>query len=124
MRLSTHDYALKIQKAVPATGLNDPYTGQLLRWDLIGTWDSKKKIDRLRAMAAKPRGFNNDLYLLPTIDHKSPAAQELDIEICSLRINCCKGSLNPDEFVALCKQVVDFKAKSRQISKSKKQRRR
>ena len=37
---STLDYHQKIYAAVLACGLKRPYTGELLRWDLISTWDS------------------------------------------------------------------------------------
>jgi hypothetical protein len=92
-------YKAKLQAAVLATGLDDPYTGDALRWDLIGTWDPKK---------GKDEEYKREYLLLPTADHTDPDV--LEFEICSWLVNMCKNDLNADEFVGLCKNVVDYRA--------------
>ncbi|MGA2506368.1 MAG: hypothetical protein ABSF80_02715 [Chitinispirillaceae bacterium] len=95
-------YKMKIHKAVVDGGLNDPYTGEPLAWDLIGTWDTSHK---------QPDGYEKRFTLLPTIDHITPDV--LDFEIYSYQINKAKNDLNPAEFVELCKKVVQFRENSR-----------
>ncbi len=83
-------------------GRFDPYTGEELAWEEIGAWDSHCASDNLE--------YFNKFRLLPTVDHIDPAADVLEFEICSWKINLCKGNLNPQEFVELCKRVVLFAA--------------
>lgn len=79
----------------------DPFTGEALRWELIRTWDPTKK---------NPDASNFKKYaLLPTADHIDPASDVLKLEICSWKINTCKGNLNPWEFIELCKKVINYK---------------
>ncbi len=92
-------YRRAIHAAVIACGLFDPFTGDRLAWEKIGTWVSEKQ-----------GGFTveyNDFALLPTIDHTDPEAKELQFEICGWLINTCKSNFTPEEFVAICKSVVN-----------------
>jgi hypothetical protein len=91
-------YQKKIHEAVIAAGVRDPYTGETLDWKLIDTWDMSKD---------QPVGYARQFRLLPTVDHVDPWANDLEFEICSLRINCCKGGLTPDEFVDVCRKVAE-----------------
>ena len=96
-------YKETIHAAVQSGGPNDPYTGDALRFDLIGQWaHSKKELDALDD--AQRKAF----ALLPVIDHTDPYAEALRLEICSWQINYCKSSSTPEEFVTICKNVVDF----------------
>jgi len=83
--------------AICANGLRDPFTGEIMRWDLISTWDPAKAKDLSDEMKQQ---YN----LLPTIDHVDPYGTELKFEICSWRINRCKSTLTPDEFVEVCQE--------------------
>lgn len=93
-------YKEKIHKAIMDSGEFDPYTGEPLAWELIGTWDTSHD---------QPEGYERKFALLPTIDHITPAA--LEFEICSWQINKAKSDLDPAEFVALCKSVVNHFSK-------------
>jgi hypothetical protein len=92
-------YKKAIHAAVNASGLCDPFTGETMKWEIIGTWDPAKIKDQ-------PDGFKK-FYLLPTVDHVNPYADILEFEICSWRINCCKSGLTPNEFVEVCRKVVE-----------------
>jgi len=52
-------------------GEQDPYNGEKLQWELIGTWDSTHK---------QPDGYKKKFALLPTVDHIDP--DMLEFEIC------------------------------------------
>jgi hypothetical protein len=93
-------YRKAIHEAVCAGSLFDPYTGDMLSWVRICTWNTTKGIDNHDI-------FKKDFTLLPTVDHIDPNAQELRFEICSWLINCCKSNFTPDEFVGICKKVAD-----------------
>jgi hypothetical protein len=88
-------YKAKLQAAILETGLCDPYTGDALRWDLIGTWDDTKSHDP---------AMKKEYLLLPTADHTDP--DKLDFEICSWLINMCKSHLNREDFLGLCGTVA------------------
>jgi hypothetical protein len=91
----------KLHGAVLAAGLFDPYTGDALRWDLIGAWDPH---------AAKGNaGYKRKYDLLPTADHVDPDASDLEFEICSWLSNTAKSFLSPPQFVALCKRITAYR---------------
>jgi hypothetical protein len=97
LKASWSMYKKAIHAAVLAAGLYDPYTGEIMKWELLGTWDSSKDL---------PDGYNKAYYLLPTVDHMDPYAKVLKLEICSWRINNCKGGLTPQEFIEVCRKVA------------------
>jgi hypothetical protein len=99
---SAHLYAQLINDSVIANGLTDPFTGDRLHWDQILTWDD-----------TKDKGHNNivrEFFLLPTVDHKYPYGETLEFEICSWLINSCKNDQTPEEFIAMCRMVWDFRS--------------
>jgi hypothetical protein len=96
-------YMQKLHAAVIKTGLYDPFSGDTLRWDLIGTWDPHK--------AKGNSGYKKKFNLMPTADHISPDAQELDFEICSWLSNTAKTFLSPGEFVEMCGKIVAYRSK-------------
>jgi hypothetical protein len=105
--ISLMEYRRKIHEAVIETGLYDPYTGDELRWDLIGTWDA----DRIPADSGK---YKKKYALMPTVDHIDPEATTLELEICSWQVNDCKSDFNPADFAAFCVKVVEhWKGKGR-----------
>lgn len=90
-------YKGKIHAAVTASDGLDPYTGEPLAWELVGTWDTTHD---------QPEGYERKFTLLPTVDHITQDVFEF--EICSWQINKAKSDLKPAEFVELCKKVVQF----------------
>lgn len=88
-------YKQEIYRAVLKSGERDPYTGDALAWELIGTWDTSEP---------HPEDYKKRFALMPTIDHINPDAHEF--EICSWLVNECKSYLNPEEFYQLCRKVV------------------
>jgi hypothetical protein len=91
-------YKQHIYNAVLGSGDADPYTGDALAWELIGTWDPSANHDE---------SYKRKFALMPTVDHVTP--DELVFEICSWLVNECKTYLDPQEFVELCAKVVDFR---------------
>jgi hypothetical protein len=92
-------YQMAIHAAVLAAGLYDPFTGERMKWELLGTWDSSKGKSQSDA-------YDSAYCLMPTVDHIDPFGDKLEFEICSWRINCCKSGLTPDEFVEVCRKVA------------------
>ena len=112
--ISAVQYCRMIHEAVIQTGHYDPYTGDELRWDLIGTWDS----DSAHAGLVK---YQQKYALMPVVDHTNPESTTLAFEICSWQVNDCKSYLNPAEFVALCSKVAEYcKGKSSTSTKTPK----
>jgi hypothetical protein len=94
------EYKRAIHEAVRTSGGIDIYTGEKLQWDLISKYDNE---------ASKlGRGvYKASLALLPTVDHVGDGLGVADFRICSWRTNDAKGDLNHDDFIALCRRVVD-----------------
>jgi hypothetical protein len=92
-------YKEKIHAAVLDAGKYDPFTGDLLEWELISSWDSNK------AKAGRDE-YKNKFLLMPTVDHRDPKADTLEFEIVSWLVNDCKSGLDPDQFVDLCGRIV------------------
>ncbi len=95
-------YKQLIHQAVLVNGLSDPFTGDTLRWDLLGAWDDSFTKNPSEALVKK-------FSLLPTVDHIDPCGKTVDFEICSWLVNRCKADLTPDEFIAQCKTIIMFR---------------
>ena len=103
------DYKEKIHEAIVCNGPNDPYTGEALRWDLMGKWDNKAGLAKSVAGEYGAGPLNPEFYLLPTVDHADPYADTLEFEICSWIINTSKSLQTPDAFIALCRKVSEYR---------------
>ncbi|MGB7568919.1 MAG: hypothetical protein WBM07_13745 [Chitinivibrionales bacterium] len=101
MQSSRSLYRRAIHAAACASGPLDPYTGDALTWNLIGKWDAAKGNDDHDI-------FRKEFTLLPTVDHIDPEMKDLDFEICSWLINCCKSGRTPEEFIGLCGKVMEY----------------
>jgi hypothetical protein len=99
------NYRHAIHAAVIKNGLKEPYTGDVMKWELIGTWDSTKGSDN-------EERYKTEYRLLPTVDHLDPQSKVIQFEICSWEINACKNNLNPGEFVALCGKIRDYRQRN------------
>jgi hypothetical protein len=102
-KASKAHYKSLIHLAVVNNGEFDPFTGERLAWELVGTWKHKKAEEI-------PGNFAGEFALMPTIDHKDPDA--LDFEICSWRVNLSKGHFTPREFISFCRRVVRCSSKN------------
>jgi len=91
MTATKSGYKEKIYRAVLNSGACDPYTGDLLAWEMIGTWDTSTD---------HPEEYKRRFALMPTVDHTDPDV--LEFEICSWLVNECKSYLKPDEFLGVC----------------------
>ncbi len=109
VKFSQSQYKEKIHAAVMANNGTDPYTGDSLRWDLIGTWNDMRTAERgaPSAQAAMPKEF----FLLPVADHVDPDSGDLEFEICSWIVNEGKSRQTPQEFIDLCRKVVENRGK-------------
>ena len=97
-------YKQEIHAAFMRCNGKDPYTGDALRFDLIGGWNKKK--ETLLCSGRCGALFNKELFLMPTVDHCDPYGSVLHFEICSWIVNTSKSLMNPQEYVALCKKVA------------------
>jgi hypothetical protein len=92
-------YQLAIHQAVLDSGGRDHYTGELLDWSLISSYDNAQS-------KAGRRTYKAGFALLPTIDHVGNGLGKADFKVCAWRTNDAKSDLAHDEFVALCRRVV------------------
>jgi hypothetical protein len=79
------------------------YTGDLLAWELIGTWDTSTDYH--------DEEYKRTFALMPTVDHTNPDV--LEFEICLWLANECKSHLRPDEFIQFCQKVVNHRIQKR-----------
>jgi hypothetical protein len=94
-------YRDAIYDALMRGALCDPYTGEPLAWDKLGMWNPEKDKDL-------NDNFEMEFSLLPSVDHMDPNASGLKFEICSWLVNTCKSNFTPDEFVAICRDVLAY----------------
>ena len=99
LKIVVVEYKMAIHKAVCECKEKDVYTGEALDWSLLSKWDNEE---------ARKRGreYKQAFALLPSVDHVSGLGVA-DFKICSWRTNDAKNDLSLDEFVALCKKVVE-----------------
>jgi hypothetical protein len=94
-------YKADIHEAVCASQGKDFYTGEQLAWSLLSRWDN--------ASARSGRGkYKKSMALLPTIDHSINESGKPKFVICSWYVNDVKSDLTPEEFLKLCKRVLDY----------------
>ena len=92
-------YRTAIHEAVVASNGQDSYTGRPLRWDLISTYDNELSRTGKRAYKAS-------LADMPSLDHVGDGLGAADFKICSWRINDAKNDQSYEEFVELCRWVI------------------
>lgn len=93
-------YKQAIHAAVVASNGNDAYTGEQLNWSLISQYDNNESKSRGRA-------YKKELAALPTVDHIGDGLGAPDFVICSWRTNDAKHDLTLDEFLSLCRSVLE-----------------
>ena len=92
-------YKQAIHHAVQVSNGVDAYTGELLDWNLISTYDNDKSKKYKREYKAR-------FALLPSVDHVGDGTGPADFKICAWRTNDAKNDLSYDDFLNLCKKVV------------------
>lgn len=98
--ISVSEYKQAIHEAVLTGNGFDPYTGEKLDWHLIGKYDNE---------SAKGVGssYKQKFRMLPTLDHLEHAhSKKPKFQICSWEVNDAKSDLTHDEFIKLCKRII------------------
>ena len=95
------EYKEAIHRAVLDGGEKDAYTGEVLDWSLISTYDNRES-------KRGGRAYKRNFALLPTVDHVGDGLGAPDFRICSWRTNDAKSDLEFQEFLALCNRVVEY----------------
>jgi len=102
-------YKVAIHHAVLASGGYDDYTGHPLDWELISTYDND-------ASKAGKRTYKQRLGNLPSADHVGDGLGAPDFRICAWRTNDAKNDLTYEEFVSLCRMVVEHHSRTAKAS--------
>jgi len=97
---SVSEYKRAIHQAVCACDGRDVYTGEMLDWHLLSTYDSAES-------KLGGRGYKALFALLPTVDHIGDGTGPADFKICGWAVNSAKGDLSHTDFVQLCRRVLD-----------------
>jgi len=109
-KLSQADYKMKIHEAVMTNDGLDPYSGDRLRWDLIGKWGDNAETPLMKRRnfpgSARYRTMKEEFFMLPVVDHVDPGAMDLQFEIVSWIVNEGKSQMTPQEYKDLCAKVV------------------
>jgi len=93
-------YREAINRAVLDSGGKDTYTGEKLDWRLISRYDNDESQE-------KGRRYKREFALLPTVDHAGDGKGSPDFRICGWRTNDAKNDLNLDDFVSVCRAVLE-----------------
>lgn len=98
-KISTSEYKQAIHEAVLNSDGQDFYTGEPLKWCLIGEYDNDE---------AEKKGleYRRELAFLPTVDHEDPGAQEQVFRICGMQTNDCKSNLTVEQLKEFCKKFL------------------
>jgi hypothetical protein len=89
-------YKLAIHQAVEESEGKDAYTEEPLDWTLLSKYDNNES----KAGRAQ---YKKRFALLPSVDHVGPT----EFRICGWRTNDAKNDLSYQEFVDLCRKVID-----------------
>lgn len=94
------EYMMAIHSAVLNGGDRDAYTGEKLNWSLISTYDNRES-------KRSGRAYKKSFALLPTVDHVGDGTGPPEFRICGWRTNDSKNDLELDEFLELCRRVLE-----------------
>ena len=97
--VSWAEYKQAIHEAVLCSAGKDYYTGEPLKWCLVGKYNS-------REAQAKGSEYRRDFALLPTVDHEDPLSRKPVFRICGLQTNDCKSDLTVGELKDWCKKFL------------------
>jgi hypothetical protein len=100
MTATVESYKRAIHDAVMQSEGLDAYTGLPLRWELISKYNND-------ATTAGRREYKSKFADLPTVDHVGNGVGPPDFRICAWRTNDAKNDLSHEDFVALCRAVLD-----------------
>jgi hypothetical protein len=101
LNATRESYKTAIHEAVIRCKGIDVYTGKKLRWDLISKWDNDQS-------KVRGREYKKEFGDLPTVDHVDNGSGTPRFNICSWRVNDAKNDLTLDEFLAVCREVIEF----------------
>ena len=96
---SGESYRRAIHEAVCDSGGRDAYTGEVLSWELLSTYNNDES-------KLQGRVYRRNLGLLPTVDHIGDGTGEADFKICGWRTNDAKDDLPYDKFLQVCRSVL------------------
>jgi hypothetical protein len=99
-KITVSGYKTMIHDAVSSSQGLDAYTGEKLDWKLIGTYANEES-------KAGKHGYKKKLSLLPTVDHVTAGTADDGFHICGWRTNDAKNDMSKDEFIELCRMVVN-----------------
>ena len=94
------EYKLAIHRAVEESQGKDAYTDEQLEWTLLSTYDN----DESRTQKTQ---YKKGFALLPSVDHVGNQTGQIEFKICGWRTNDAKSDLSYQEFVELCRKVID-----------------
>lgn len=97
---TNEEYKIAIHKAVHESDAKDAYTNETLNWSLLSKYDNKESKKR-------GREYKKEFALLPSVDHVGDGIGPAYFKICSWRTNDAKNDLPYNEFVELCKKVIN-----------------
>ena len=94
-------YKMAIHQAVISCQGRDAYTREKLDWHLLSTYSNKESQSRGRL-------YKKEYALLPSVDHVGDGLGEADFKICSWRTNDSKSDMTMEEFISLCRKIIEF----------------
>ena len=97
---TNEEYKIAIHQAVCESDGKDAYTGEKLDWALLSKYDNEQS--KKHGNKKKKR-----FALLPSVDHVGDGAGPADFKICGWRTNDAKNDMSLNEFISLCKKVVE-----------------
>lgn len=97
---TNESYKIAIHKAVCECSGTDAYTNEELDWSLLSKYDNEQS-------KIHGRAYKKQFALLPSVDHVGDGTDEAGFKICSWRTNDSKNDLSYQEFVELCRKVLN-----------------
>lgn len=98
--ITNEQYKIAIHRAVEESQGKDAYTDELLDWTLLSTYDNDESKE-------KRAEYKKKFALLPSVDHVGAPTSPIEFKICGWRTNDAKNDLTYQEFLDLCRKVID-----------------
>jgi hypothetical protein len=95
------EYKMAIHQAVIDSQGRDAYTHEPLDWHLLSTYDNTQAKEG-------GRDYKRQFASLPSVDHVGDGTGPANFKICSWKTNDSKSDMTMEEYVSLCKKIVEF----------------
>jgi hypothetical protein len=100
------EYKKAIHQTLKKSNGKDYYTGKKLDWAKLNQWNNEEA-------KSDGRNYKKKFRNSPSVDHVGNGLGKPNFKICSWCVNDAKNDLTENEFIELCKQILEYRKRKK-----------